>query len=379
MEKNIRVCWYCEKWQPGGIQAVQVNLLRHMNLEHMQADVVVSKDETTLFDAQLEELGVNKIVTLEDSYSSPAKRVFANVFAFGKHLKRQKYDVVHLNVCHGVELIYAFWAWFYKVPVRIVHCRNNDIGAGGRSRAIKILCHNICKRLFKNCATIKIANSDLAAAWLYTKGDLKKNRVRILQNGIDVERYAFDEAVRNRVREELHVSDRFVVGHVGHFNYQKNHEFLIGIFRELVNRVPNATLLLVGVGENQPHIEELAKEYGVYDRIIFYGVTTDVPAIMMAMDAFVFPSRFEGFGNVLIEAQATGLPVIASAGVIPDCVNITPQIHRVDLSESFSVWADEVVRYATDCERADGTQAIIDAGHDIAGMAKYLEKLYWGE
>ena len=378
MDKHLRVCWYCEKWQPGGIQAVQVNLLRHMDLSRVDADIVVSEDETTLFDEQLAQLGVNKIVTLDESYSSPAKRVFANVFAFGNHLKKNKYDVVHLNVCHGVELIYAFWAWFYKVPVRIVHCRNNDIGAGGRSRGIKILCHNICKRLFKHCATVKIANSDLAADWLFTKGDVKHNRVHILQNGIDVRRYAFDAAVRERVREELRVQDRVVFGHVGHFNYQKNHEFLIGIFSEIVKRVPNATLLLLGVGDQQPHIEELAKEYGVYDRIIFYGVTNDVPSMMMAMDVFVFPSRFEGFGNVLIEAQATGLPVVASADVIPDCVNITPQMHRVSLNDSFAVWADEAVRLIHDGDRVDGTEAVAKAGHDIAGMAQYLEKLYWG-
>ena len=224
MDNRVRVCWYCEKWQPGGIQAVQMNLLQHMDLERIHMDIVVSEDDTALFDKKMGELGVDKIVTLKETYTSPAKRVFANIFAFGRLVRQGNYDVVHLNVCHGVEMIYAFWAWLYRVPVRILHCRNNDIGAGGRSRKLKILCHKICRYLFRDCANVRLANSDLAAQWLFTKRDRKKNRVRILKNGINAGKYAFDKEAREKIRKELGIEDKFVVGHVGHFNYQKNHE-----------------------------------------------------------------------------------------------------------------------------------------------------------
>ena len=261
MSEKTRVCWYCEKWQPGGIQAVQVNILQHMDLNRIHMDVVVSEDDTQLFDEKLRSLGVNKIVTLDNRYSSPGRRVLANIFAFQKLIRENKYDVVHLNVCHGVELIYGFWAWLYRVPVRIVHCRNNDIGAGGRSRKIKILCHNICKRLFKNCATVKLANSDLAAKWLYTQGDIDKQRVQIVRNGIDARRYAYDPQIREQLRQELGVDSNFVIGHVGHFNYQKNHEFLLNIFRQILRIRGDAVLLLVGAGENKKKIESLAQAY----------------------------------------------------------------------------------------------------------------------
>lgn len=376
MDKR-RVCWYCEKWQPGGIQAVQVNALQHMDLSSIHMDIVVSEDDTSLFDEQLCALGVEKIVTLDKQYANPGRRVVANIFAFKDLMKRGDYDVVHLNVCHGVELIYCFWAWFYRVPVRIVHCRNNDIGAGDRSRIIKVLCHNICKRVFRSCATIRLANSALAASWLYTKRDVSRHRVRILRNGIDACRYVFDPSIRERVRQELNIKDKLVVGHVGHFNYQKNHEFLLTIFKEIVTIKKTATLLLVGTGERQRQIEMLAQEYGISDHIIFYGLTHDIPAIMMAMDAFVLPSRFEGFGNVLIEAQACGLKCFASNVVIPREVQITDNVTWIDLGQSAKDWAVRILRETgRSYERKSHIEEVITSGHDISNMARILEEMY---
>ena len=376
MSEKIRICWYCEKWQPGGIQAVQVNILQHMDLERFHVDVVVSEDDTTLFDEKLCSLGVNKIVTLDNQYTDPASRVLANIFAFGRLIKENHYDVVHLNVCHGVELLYCFWAWFYRVPVRIVHCRNNDIGAGGRSRKFKIFCHNVCKRLFRNCPTLKLANSDLAAAWLYTRRDLEKGRVTILRNGIDARRYAFDPQHRTRIRHELGLDQKFVVGHVGHFNYQKNHEYLLTIFREIFRINPDAVLLLVGAGDNRDNVELLAQEYGISDHIVFYGVTNDIPAVMMAMDVFVLPSRFEGFGNVLMEAQACGLRCFASDSVIPKSVQITDLVTWIALEEDSRFWAEKICTNGSEYERKSYVDSVIAAGFDVSNMADALERMY---
>ena len=376
MSEKIRVCWYCEKWQPGGIQAIQVNLLQHMDLNRIYMDIVISEDDTSLFDDKLNELGIHKVVTLNKQYKNPGRRVLANIFAFGKLIKKSKYDVVHLNVCHGVELIYCFWAWFYRVPVRIVHCRNNDIGAGGYSRKVKIFCHNICKRILKNCATVKLANSELAAEWLYTQNDIKTHQVRIIQNGIDAQRYFYDSKKRKQMREELHLGNKFVIGHVGHFNYQKNHEFLLAVFKEILKRNTEAVLLLVGTGENQKYIEELAWEYGIASQVIFYGVTNDIPAIMMAMDVFVFPSRFEGFGNVLMEAQACGLKCFASDAVIPKTVQVTENIVWISLEESYQVWAKKILSEGVIYERKSYVEAVIASGYDISTMADTLEKIY---
>lgn len=376
MEKKIRVCWYCEKWQPGGIQAVQVNLLQYMDLNRIHMDIVVSEDDTTLFDERLCSLGVRKIVTLEKKIHDPGKRVLANIFAFGKLLGQNRYDVIHLNVCHGVELIYSFLAWYHHVPVRIVHCRNNDIGAGGRSRKLKILCHNICKRIFKGCATVKLANSDLAAEWLYTKRDIESGSVKIIRNGINADRYIYDPQIRKEIRCDLNIENKFVVGHVGHFSYQKNHEFLLTIFKEIYRRNSSAVLLLVGEGDEKEKIADLAQKYGLADRVIFYGVTNDVPELMMAMDVFVFPSRFEGFGNVLIEAQACGLKCFASDTVIPKSVEITENMSWISLNDSPGKWAEKIIALGSDYDRKSHVKEVKKNGYAISNMAKSLEKIY---
>ena len=375
-DNRMKVCWYCEKWQPGGIQAVQVNLLEHMDLKTLDFHIIVSEDETDLFDERLEALGVRRTVSLKEHYDSPGRRVFANILAMRAVIKNGKYDIVHFNVCHGVELAYVFWAWLYRVPVRIIHCRNNDIGAGGRSRSLKILCHKIGSVLFRNCGNVKLANSDLAAVWLFGRRQYAGGKVRILRNGIDAERYAYDEVLRRKMRMENGLDGRFVVGHIGHFNYQKNHEFLLQIFTFILKKNPSAVLLLVGSGERKEDIRKKAEELGIEKDIVFYGVTEDVPAVLNMMDVFVFPSRFEGFGNVLIEAQASGLKCFASEGVIPESVKITDNLEWISLNTAPDIWAEEILKVSGDCSRKSCVRNVTEAGYDITNMAEELEKIY---
>lgn len=376
MKKKIKVCWYCEKWQPGGIQAVQVNLIQHMDLNSIDFNIVVSEDDTKLFDDTLSTFGIKKIVTLDKKYKSPGRRTVANVFRMNKLLKKEKYDVVHFNACHGVELIYVFLAWLHGVPKRIVHCRNNDIGAGGKSRIIKIICHRICKKVFGSFANIRLANSDLAAEWLFGKKQLEKGSVQILKNGIDANKFAFDMAKRIEMRENAGLSDKLVIGHIGHFSYQKNHEFLLKVFECILKRREDAILLLIGSGDRETEIRQLACDLGIEKNIVFWGVTNDIPAVLNMMDLFVFPSRFEGFGNVLIEAQASGLDCFASESVIPKSVEITNRMHWISLEKSCEDWADIILNNMDIQFRTSSVDQVISAGYDISNMAKNLEKIY---
>jgi len=379
MDKAVHVFWYCEKWQPGGIQAVQMNLMKHIDPARVKFDIGVSEDDTDLFDAQLEACGARKLVSLNRRYDSPGRRTLANILAVGRLIRSGRYEAVHFNACHGVELIYLFWAWLYRVPMRIVHCRNNDIGAGGRSRRIKLLAHAVCRRMFGGFANVRLANSTLAMDWLYTKRTIKAGRVRVLNNGIEAQRYAFSKEKRDEVRRGLGLDGKFVVGHVGHFNYQKNHEFLLEIFREIAQAEPEARLLLVGAGEREQEMRARAREYGIYDRVIFAGATNHVPEYMWAMDAFVLPSRFEGFGNVLIEAQAAGLKCFASKNVIPDAVRITGNLEWISLDSGAAAWAEQILALRSGYARENRVQDVIRAGYDIHAMAEWLEKLYCGE
>ena len=225
---------------------------------------------------------------------------------------------------------------------------------------------------------MRLANSELAAKWLYTPGRIRRGDVKLLRNGIDVNRYRFDPAVRKRVRRDLSLDGKFVLGHVGHFNYQKNHLFLLQAFAELAKLVPNAVLLLVGAGEGEAAVHEEAARLQIEDRVIFYGVTHDVPAMMWAMDAFALPSRFEGFGNVLIEAQAAGLRCFASEGVIPEAAKVCDALTWVPLAAGPQGWAQQMAQAAGKYQREDRTQDVARAGYTIEAMAAWLEALYKG-
>ena len=374
----MKVFWYCEKWQPGGIQRVQVNLLPYFDPAEFQFDLAFSEDDIALFDDKIRAAGARKLPTLTKRYNSPGKRTFANFFALRKILRDEHYDAAHFNACHGVELIYLFWAWLYHVPVRIVHARNNNIGAGGKSRPVKVLAHRICKRLFGWMATVQLANSELSAEWLFRKADIKRNRVYVLKNGIDAKAFAFDPIERERTRKALGLENAFVVGHVGHFSYQKNHAFLLDVFAEIAEREPNARLLLIGEGEGKAAVREQAKRLNLSEKVIFYGATENVPPLLWAMDAFVFPSRFEGCGNALLEAQAAGLSCFASKDVIPEGVAVIPLLHWLSLSDDPETWAEAVLADRGKAPRLAHDAEIIQAGYDLAAMADKLKKIYRG-
>ena len=375
----IKVFWYCEKWQPGGIQRVQANLLPYFDPKEIQFDLAFSEDDTALFDESIRAAGARKLVTLNKRYTSPGKRTLANFFAVRKILRDGHYDAVHFNACHGVELMYLFWAWFYRVPIRIIHARNNGIGAGGKSRPVKVLAHKVCKHLFGCMANVRLANSELSARWLFSASDVRKGRVRILKNGIDAEGFAFDPAGRMETRKALHLENAFVIGHVGHFSYQKNHGFLLEIFSEIAQRRPSARLLLVGEGEGEAAVREQAERLGIKDKVIFYGATENVAPPLWTMDAFVFPSRFEGCGNALLEAQAAGLPCFASHGVIPEAIAVTPLLHWLPLTESPAAWAETVLAQTGKEPRQPYADEIMKAGFDLAAMAESLKRIYNGE
>lgn len=370
------IFWYCEKWQVGGIQTVQVSLLKHFPRDSFDFDIVVSEDDTSIYDDDIKACGARKIVTLSRKYKSPAMRIIANMFAMRKLLRTVDYDAAHFNVCHGVELSYVFLAKLAGIPKRIVHCRNNDIGAGGKSRPIKLLAHRICKRLFAGSANVKLANSNLAAEWLFTEKDIKKDKVSVISNGIEMERYHFNEGARDELRDRLGLQNTTVIGHIGHFSYQKNHEFLLEIFKSYNKLDPEAMLVLIGEGEGERTVRDLAETLGILDKVLFVGVTKNIPSYLWAMDVFVFPSRFEGFGNVLIEAQAAGLECFASKDVIPEAVKITEALHWIPLSDSAEQWAQQIASRKERNDRSAMYQEAAASQYSIERMTEEIAAIY---
>jgi len=197
---------------------------------------------------------------------------------------------------------------------------------------------------------------------------------RVLNNAIDANNYAFDLGQRRQIRESLGIPEgTFVVGHVGRFHPQKNHTFLLDVFRELQKKT-NAVLLLVGNGDLRSDMEKKAAELHIADRVIFTGVRNDVPYLMQAMDCFVFPSLYEGLPVTMIEAQASGLPCVVSNAVPMEC-DVTGLVTYVSLKEETSVWAECVMKQAS-VPRCDKVEQIICEGYDIAANSLWLQNYY---
>lgn len=295
-------------------------------------------------------------------------------------VKNEQYDAIHIHSDVAYKLVlYAGIAKFARASRILIH--SHSAGVDGNHRGIKQFLHTIARTLTPFVANSYLACTQKAAEWMYPQSILKGRRFSLINNGINTGKFTFDSMLRSEIREELGIHNDFVVGHVGRFCYQKNHAFLISIFNEVIKRVPNAKLLLIGSyvvddsywNQTKAQVEEL----GLKQHVIFLGVRDDVASLMQAMDAFVLPSRFEGLGIVGIEAQAAGLPSFFSDN-IPRDVAITDLSHFIPLENSPSDWAEKIVK-ERQLVRSDRQEEIVQSGYDITKEVEKLRLFYSGE
>lgn len=242
----------------------------------------------------------------------------------------QKYQIVHVHGSSATMTLELAAAWLAGVPVRLAHCHNTACIHG---RADKLL-----RPLFYCLYTEGLACSEAAGRWLFGRRPF-----RVLPNGVEPERYRFDPAVRARMRAELGMEGRFVIGHVGRLNAQKNQPYLLEAFRLAAERDEDAVLLLVGDGPERETIRRAAERHPYRARILLYGETERPEALYAAMDVFAFPSRYEGFGLALLEAQLSGLPCVASDAVPRDAV-LRDTVRFLPITEAAcAAWAEALL------------------------------------
>lgn len=215
--------------------------------------------------------------------------------------------------------------------------------AGSSTSKLGAMVNDFLRPFFNYMADVKLAPSRLAAEFTFGKAEVEAGKVNFIHNGVDLNVYKYDEENRRKVRREFGIADeQLVIGHIGRFNQQKNHKFLIEVFSEVLKQKPNALLMLVGDGEKKNDIKEQIKSLGIEESVIFTGIRSDVPALLSAMDVFVFPSFYEGMPNTVIEAQATGLPCVI-ADTITEEAGITGLLVYLSLTVSPHEWANNVM------------------------------------
>jgi glycosyltransferase involved in cell wall biosynthesis len=265
------------------------------------------------------------------------------------------------------------------IPIRIPHSQNTTRHLSARSILRKALAA-VGYRMINSAATHLLGISKDAAVALFGEGCLSDPRLRIMPPAISLDPFRSrpDKAqVRAQLGLPVHAP---VIGHVGRFAPQKNHRFLIKVAALVVAQRPETRVLLVGAGPLRGEIENRSRALGIADNVVFAGERQDVPALMMAgMDVLLFPSRWEGLGRVIVEAQAAGLPCIISDVVPREADAVPALITRMSLSDPAEVWAERVLA-ALDAgptvTQEEALGAIKDSPLNIERNVRDLERLY---
>lgn len=356
----------------GGAETFLMKLYRKMNKNKYQMDFYVLKQEHGFYNEEIKALG-GRIF-----YGIAKSNGFLNyVHTLKKVIQENQYDYVlrmSQNSLAALDLAIAK----HVGAKRVIFRSTNSHVYGGR---IENIIHYFFKPMANQVTDVKIAPSKEAAIFMFGEKTLQKGDVYILNNGIDLETYRFCKEKREVIRKELGLGKKFVIGHVGRFNVQKNHVFLIEVFEEVKKRRENAVLMLLGKGECEEKIKTLVYEKGLEDNVIFLGVKRNVSDYYAAMDFFVFPSLYEGMPNTVIEAQASGLPCLVSDVVTKDA-RITDYVYFENIQKGTAEWADSIINrsrivYERDNEKI--VQDFVKKGFSIEDVKETFTEIVFGE
>lgn len=299
--------------------------------------------------------------------SSRNRNTFKYMFNLYKILKKGHYNIIHVNGSSSIMLIELFIGWLAGVKVRIAHSRNtlckyNNI-------------HNVLKMPFNLFCNGRFACGVDAGKWLFGK-----RKFDVIHNGKDLKKFQFSLKTRNEVREKYSLHNNLVIGHVGKFNDQKNHSFLIEIFEKLLQSVPNSMLMLVGDGPLFNRINDIVNSKGLSEKVVFTGAVDNVANYLQGMDIMVLPSKYEGLPNVVLEWQAAGLPSIISDTITKECA-VSDLVSFESINNGTDSWIKEIIRLKENVkdrekESEKGIDLLKKNGFEIEDAANILEESY---
>ena len=324
-QQPMRILQCVSNMDRAGIETMLMNFYRNIDRNKIQFDFLCNKQKKGDYDEEIKKLG-GKI------YVSPGLNPF-KWFKYQKYMKNlfkehPEYKIIHCqNEAMGFPALYA--AKKAKIPVRIAHSHNTTTRFDLKW-PIKI----IYKYLLRKVATDFVACSHAAGKYLFGKD------VKIINNAIDIEKFTYNETIREKIRKNMRLDNKFVIGHVGRFEPQKNHKFLIKMFNEYQKNDEDAILLLIGTGSLENKIKELVHKLNIENKVIFTGNISNVNEMYQAMDIFVLPSFHEGLPVVGIEAQISGLKCVLSNKITEE-TKITNNIEFISI-DNYDNWIEKI-------------------------------------
>lgn len=362
MGEPIRICHVVGNMVGGGVEQVVMNYFEHIDHNRFAFDLIVTDSSTSIPYEKIQSMGGQ--VYQVPSYK---KLIEFNNALYSLFQIHSEWKIVHshLNTLSVFPLREAKRA---GIPIRIAHS-HSSYGPGEplRNTAKLIL------RKFSNIyPTHRFACSKAAGDWLFCK----RFPYEVVYNAIELDKFYFSDSERKQIRYELGLDeDVFVIGHVGRFVETKNQQFILNIFKQLIQQRPKCVLCFVGSGETEKVLLDSVLECNLSGKVKFLGQREDINRLYQAFDVFVLPSLYEGLGMAGIEAQAAGLPCIFSNGVTTE-VDITNTSTFISLENS-KKWLDilSVMRAKTTAERANIDKEAFN-NYDIKTQSLRLSKRY---
>ena len=364
----IRILVFGMTENPGGVESFLVNYYRNIDREKFQFDFLCNSHEPVAYEDELIALGGRTFhITARSKNPQLYRKELEEVFK--EHA--EEWSAIWVNVSSLANIDYLKIAKKYNIEKRIIHSHNSR----NMDSKLRGILHHINKLCIEKYATDFWACSEDAARWFYSGETLKKSVV--IHNAIDVNRMKFDPEKRKDIRDKYGLQDKFVIGNVGRLHFQKNQEFAIEVFKLYHEKHPDSVLVLVGQGEDEGKLKAKVEEYDLTDTVSFPGVQKDIKGWLSSFDLFLFPSVFEGLSIVAMEAQANGIPVLASKGVIPEEVKMNDNFKFFDLNEGPEAWCEKLEAMA-ELQRAEYEtvkENFIKNGYDIETEVSKLEEL----
>lgn len=377
MSEPIRILNVVGRMDRGGIETLIMNVYRNIDRSKVQFDFLAHYGkENADYNAEIRELGgrIYEMPVIKTAEKTYYWRLGTYIKAL-KHFFRDhpEYHVLHGHMTNTASIYMPIAKKYGNVTTCIAH---SHLAKTQKSNSpITSIGTDILRVPLRYCATDYFACSESAALWLFRQSDIATGKVKIVQNGIDSAQFDFNPVTRDHIRDKYDLGEKTVIGHVGRFYHAKNHAFIIEVFREYHKNNPNSLLMLIGDGELKHEMEEKVRAYQLSDSVMFLGLRPDVAELEQGMDLFIMPSLYEGLPVAGIEAQAAGLPVLASDSITKE-MDVTGHCSFLTLSEPAVAWAKEIDKLLTGFSRKSEADKICAAGYDIQKTAKYLQDFY---
>lgn len=350
----------------GGAEKVAADIGLYVDPEQYEIHYVVFGDEIGAYESELETHGCRVFHMPEPS---------ADYAAYLQNLKAL-IQTYHYDVIHAHTMFNIGWAMLVGsqcgVPVRVAHAHSSLAGHGG----VRVRLYEAAmRRLILRHATDLVACGVEAGERLYGK-QVFAQKGQLILNGIDTQHFAYNAEKRAAMRRKLGLEDRFVIGHAGHLAAVKNQMFLLDLMPSVLNRCPEACLLLLGEGEDRPALEQKICDLRLEPYVRLTGNVRNVPDYLNAMDVFAFPSLYEGMPLSILEVQANGLPCVISERV-PKDVFVTDLLRPLPL-ETPEAWVEAI---CTAKRETPETYAALlaEMGFDTEAAMRKIYAIYNGE